>query len=454
MSPTATNAESAPILRRPLKLLGGLNRFVEGFVPSECMSDPNRARRARLVAHFGVQGAIFGPAYAIFYLLIGHYWGAGIICVCSIVFAAIPSFLRRTGRLDRAGHILVGTMAAGFTQLTFVEGGMHGHAVAWLSSVPLCALLVLGHRRAVNWCFVCLAIAGVMAAATIGGVDLTPAYDPRWTSLVDSAGNVGLIVFLFALGLVFDVSRRRAFRQMQESRDELATSNEKLARLNNEKTEFLGIAAHDLRNPLSSIIGFAELLSLEPEQRVNEMARDISIGGRRMLTLINDLLDANAIEQGIHGSRIERCDLAALTQQCLGAHRPAAEAKRISVEFAADGPRWVHADRKATAQILDNLLSNAVKYSPLGGTVRVSIESQSEWCEWAVRDQGQGISAEDQARLFQKFTRLTARPTAGESSVGLGLSIVKRLAEAMRGSVACQSQPGQGATFSLRLPAA
>lgn len=454
MSQTATNAERAPILRAPLRVLGGLNRFVEGFVPAACASDPNLARRARLVAHFGVQGAIFGPAYAIFYLLIGHYWGTGIICVCSVVFAAIPGFLRRTGRLDRAGHVLVGTMTTGFTLLMFVEGGMHGHAVAWLSAVPLCALLVLGQRRAVKWCFACIAIAGGMALATLSGMDFTPLYDPRWTDLVDSAGNVGLIVFLFVLGLVFDVSRRRAFKRMQQSRDELATTNEKLARLNNEKTEFLGIAAHDLRNPLSSIIGFSELLALEPERRVQEMARDISTGGRRMLTLINDLLDANAIEQGVHGTRIERCDLSALTSQCVGRHRPAAEAKRITIEFAADGPRWVHADPKSTAQILDNLLSNAVKYSPLDSAVHVRIESGGEWCEWAVRDHGQGISAGDQARLFQKFTRVGTRPTGGESSVGLGLSIVKRLAETMRGSVACESQPGEGATFILRLPAA
>ena len=424
---------------------------MESFVPASCNRDPNHARRARLVAHFGVQGAIFGPAYAIFYGFIGHYWGSAVIVACSFVFAAMPLLLKRTARLDLTGHVLVGTMASGFTVLTLIEGGLHGHAIAWLASVPLCALLVIGQRGATGWSVACVLIAGTIAIATVLGLQLTPYYDPKWGDLVEAAGNLGLIVFLFALGLVFEVSRRRAQERTEESLTELAESNEKLTALNNEKTEFLGMAAHDLRNPLSVIIGFAELLALERESRIVDMARDIGKGGARMLALVNDLLDANAIEAGTYARRLERCDLSALTRQCLDGHHAAAERKHISLIWSEGGTYWVQADPKAALQILDNLLSNALKYSPFEREIHIRIEEHPEWCEWAVQDSGPGISEEEQKLLFRKHTKLSARPTGGEPSVGLGLSIVKRLAEAMQGEITCHSKLGVGSTFALRL---
>jgi signal transduction histidine kinase len=427
------------------------NEFVESFVPASCVRDPNHARRARLVAHFGVQGAIFGPAYAIFYAFIGHFWGSAVIVACSAVFAGMPLLLKRTARLDLTGQVLVGTMAVGFTVLTLIEGGLHGHAIAWLASVPLCALLVIGQRGATVWSIACVLIAGTIAIAAVFGFHLTPFFDPKWTDLVEAAGNLGLIVFLFALGLVFEVSRRRAQERTEESLTELAESNGKLTTLNNEKTEFLGMAAHDLRNPLSVIIGYSELLCLEREQRIVQMAKDIGKGGARMLALVNDLLDANAIEEGTYARKLERCDLSALTRLCMDGHLPAAERKRISLHWEQDGSHWVQADPKAALQILDNLLSNALKYSPFEREIHIRIQERPEWCEWAVQDHGPGISADEQQLLFRKHTRLSAKPTGGEPSVGLGLSIVKRLAETMQGEIGCQSTLGEGSTFILRL---
>ena len=103
-------------------------------------------------------------------------------------------------------------------------------------------------------------------------------------------------------------------------------------------------------------------------------------------------------------------------------------------------------------QILDNLVSNAVKYSPPNTTVQVHTLPEKDFILVAVRDEGPGISEEDHKKMFGKFTRLSARPTGGESSTGLGLSIVKKLAEAMSGTIHCHSVLGAGATFTLRLP--
>jgi len=452
--PPPAKARSRLLPAPVLAVLERLNHYVESFVPAACARDPDLARRARLVAHFGVQGSIFGPAYAIFYVLIGHHWGALIITVCSLVFAAVPGLLRRSENLNRTGHLLVGTMAAGFTLLTLIEGGLHGHAIAWLAAVPLCALLVLGRRRAIWWSAASVVIATAISLATVWGWHVQPFYDAKWLDLVEAAGNIGLIVFLFMLGLVFEVSRRRAFGRMQDSLDEQVALNEKLAHLNNEKTEFLGMAAHDLRNPLSVIIGFADLLTFEKDPRVVKMAQDIRKGGSRMLSLVNDLLDSNAIEEGAYARELERTDLAALTQQCISSQHASSERKRIGVQLICTGPCWAMVDPKAALQVFDNLVSNALKYSPLDSVVHIHLHADGEWCEWSVENPGQGITAEDRQRLFQKHAKLSARPTGGEQSVGLGLSIVKRLVEAMQGTIACESEPGVSTTFSVRLRAA
>ena len=434
-----------------VRLIGQFDRAVNYFIPENCQHDPDRSRRARLIAHFGIQGTIFGAAYAIFYTLIGHFRGAEVIVVCSAIFAVVPCLLRRTGNIGLTGHLVVGTMAGGFTQLTLIEGGIHSHAVAWLASVPLCALLILGTRPAAVWTGVCFLIGSAISLLTLTGLELAPLYDPQWRDLIDAAGNLGLILFLFTLGLVFEVSRATAFERMRASMDELAASNEELAHLNNEKTEFLGMAAHDLRNPLTAVIGFADLLQMDPSPRTASSAAHIASAGRRMLELIKDLLDANAIEAGVYASNIEPHDLRALVEAGLQHHHSASERKQIPLVLEEGSPCWAQTDRKAALQIIDNLVSNALKYSPSGSQVTLQVREVNDWVEFAVHDQGPGIGEADQKKLFQKHTKLTARPTGGESSVGLGLSIVKRLAEAMGGSVGCQSQLGTGSTFYLRL---
>jgi two-component system, sensor histidine kinase LadS len=227
-------------------------------------------------------------------------------------------------------------------------------------------------------------------------------------------------------------------------------SNEELAHLNNDKTEFLGIAAHDLRNPLSIVIGFADMLQMGQVHSTVKCGKEIGQAGRRMMDLINDLLDANAIEEGRYAGELEPNDLRLLLKTNVQQAQAASTRKQIALDFL-DGPQcWAYADRKATFQIFDNLISNALKYSPSGSRVTLSLESVGAWVEFSIKDQGPGVSEDDQKKMFRKHTRLSAQPTGGESSVGLGLSIVKRLAEAMGGGVACQSSFGHGATFIVR----
>lgn len=445
---------SQGFLQRFFALLGWKSTaLIDRVIPGEFLADPERGRRARLIARFGVLGSFFGFAYAAFYLLIGHYWGAGIIVLCSTSVGAMPVVMRWKKSAELAGNYLVLTLTLGFGGLCFVEGGLRGHAIAWLVTVPLCALLLAGRNSARVWAAVALFAASLVAGLDLAGIKLPITYDAKWHSIVSTAGYMGLILFMFILGLVFESGRVEALAKMQAALAELGSSNERLVHLNNEKNEFLGIAAHDLKNPLTVIMGSAELLKqAEEPARIEKLTGVIASAAKRMRDLINNLLDANAIEQGRFTSLREPCNMRALLEESVQHNQPAATRKEIAFRIGTSEGLWAKGDRAAILQILDNLISNALKYSPPNTTVHLHTLPEAENVLLKIRDEGPGISEEDQKKLFQKFSRLSARPTAGESSTGLGLSIVKRLAEAMCGSIHCHSEAGSGATFTLRLP--
>jgi signal transduction histidine kinase len=436
------------------KIPHALTGIVDLPIPPELLTDPERARRARLITRFGVLGSLFGMTYATFYLLIGHKWGCVIILICSLCVATMPMLMRWRKSAEAAGNFLALTLTLGFTGLCCCEGGLEGHAIAWLVTVPLCALLLAGRKSAQWWAVIAFFAASVIAGLALAGIKLPVTYAPEWHSIVSAAGYLGLILFLFILGLIFEVGRSRAFAKMQDALTELAASNGRLVHLNNEKNEFLGIAAHDLKNPLTVIVGSAELMTMTKEPgKVDKLANTIMMAATRMRNLVTDLLDANAIEQGKFISKLEPCDARGLVEESVENNQPTAAKKGIAIKIAASAGLWARADRAAALQILDNLVSNALKYSPPNTTIQLQTLPEAGSILIAVRDEGPGISEDDQKRLFQKFTRLSARPTGGESSTGLGLSIVKRLAEAMSGTIECNSVIGFGATFTLRLPA-
>jgi signal transduction histidine kinase len=247
-------------------------------------------------------------------------------------------------------------------------------------------------------------------------------------------------------------------REIEITNTQLQEQNVKLERLNAQKNDFLGMAAHDLKNPLTSIRDLAQALesgSLSPRD-AQEFSGLIHTSANRMFALIKDLLDTNAIEQG--GMKVvpELFDMNILVQNVCTTHRRHADSKSITFEFSQDPPEqaiFCFADPSLTLQVIDNLISNAVKYSPMEKRVLVKVVRQPvRFVRVEIQDEGEGLSEEDQQKLFGRFVKLSARPTAGEHSTGLGLSIAKNLVEMMNGRIWCESKQGSGATFILELP--
>ena len=250
---------------------------------------------------------------------------------------------------------------------------------------------------------------------------------------------------------------------------ELKHARERLREMNEEKNEFMGIAAHDLRNPLGAITGYAEIIleeaaSLQPSpaeqfdrarKEMTECASRINATSRRMAEMVQNLLDANRIERGEMQLNLAPTDLGPALNSVVETQRPHATAKQQTIHLEVPAtPTMALVDASVTVQVLENLVSNAVKYSPPGKNIFVRLLHSAESVRCEVLDEGPGLSAEDQKKLFGKFARLSAKPTGGEHSTGLGLSIVKKMVEAMNGKVWCESEPGKGATFIVELPAA
>lgn len=236
----------------------------------------------------------------------------------------------------------------------------------------------------------------------------------------------------------------------------LKSARDRLKRLAEDKDELLGILAHDLRNAIGSVHMTAQVLgerlTTAGDTRLAGMNDNILSATSKTLAFLKEFLaNANA-DRGLAVGR-EPVRVCETVRQIVQGHESAAERKEIRlVAETGSSDLVVSADHAALGQVLDNLVSNALKFSPSGKTVRVSVRDAGGQVDLVVKDEGPGFTEEDRRLMFGRYRRLSARPTAGEPSTGLGLSIVKRLVEGMGGELICDSVPGAGAVFIVRLP--
>jgi signal transduction histidine kinase len=239
-------------------------------------------------------------------------------------------------------------------------------------------------------------------------------------------------------------------------KDEIEKKNAELRRLNDLKNTFLGIAAHDLRNPVGLVQMIADSIIQSGDKMAPETRRELiaEVGGlcRHALALLNDLLDVAQIESGVLEIKPASLDPAVILRETAERHGRLATPKGTRIEAEPPPPGAMRADPLRLRQVLDNLVSNAVKYSPPGSTVRIRAKREGAGWRVEVTDQGPGLTEEDRQRLFQDFARLSAKPTGGEKSTGLGLAITRRMVEAHGGKIGVDSRPGAGATFFFTLP--
>ncbi|MBS1978760.1 MAG: tetratricopeptide repeat-containing sensor histidine kinase [Bacteroidetes bacterium] len=234
----------------------------------------------------------------------------------------------------------------------------------------------------------------------------------------------------------------------------LSQANTTLDAINHEKDALMNIVAHDLKSPLSRIQGLTQLLEIEGKSMSSsqqEYIDHIRNSTKAGLDLITNLLDVHALEQSADVPKPGAFSLGQLIAEKIQLFGPAAEAKQITLDSKCEAKGLFAGSQEYIGRILDNLMSNAVKFTPLGTAVKVSGSWIDPYLIISVSDSGPGFSAQDREMMFRKFKRLSARPTAGESSNGLGLAIVKTLVDRLNGSIDLETSPA-GSKFIVRIP--
>jgi signal transduction histidine kinase len=241
----------------------------------------------------------------------------------------------------------------------------------------------------------------------------------------------------------------KAYLDIQSQKLMIEAQNQELLELNNEKNHIIGIVAHDLRNPLTSSLTMLGVLKSFPDNMDEDQVKCVEVISNalnRMNDMITRILDIKAIESKSNNMKLEQVRLKRVLRQVETQFSDQIRNKNLSLEIDAEDLVG-KADYQYTIQVFENLLSNAIKFSPPGKKIFVRLYQKDGRPRLEIADQGPGISKEEMKKLFLKYQTLSNKPTGGEKSTGLGLSIVKKYVEAMHGSVWCKSEPGEGSIF-------
>jgi two-component system sensor histidine kinase/response regulator len=296
-------------------------------------------------------------------------------------------------------------------------------------------------------CEVCRQLKANPSLSDIPVIFLSAADDKELIVRALNAGGIDYITKPFNHAEL--ISRVRTQLALKSARD-------RLAQLAEDKDELIGILTHDLKNHIGGVSMSAKLLCQQVEKfhdgKVTLLSDNILRSSEQLLAFVKEFLANAATDYGfvLHPVAVNPVEIAArLLEQSQEL------ARRKKLKFQTDFPPAglsALADPSALSQVLDNLISNALKFSPPDKTIYVSVRAAGKQVECVIRDEGPGFTAEDKVKMFRRYGRLSARPSDGEPSTGLGLSIVHKLVKAMNGELACESTPGNGAIFTVRLP--
>lgn len=242
--------------------------------------------------------------------------------------------------------------------------------------------------------------------------------------------------------------------EIRKQMRELKEQSQQLEALFHEKQQMLSVVSHDLKGPFNRVFALVQLMSMSQENLTDDQKdylgkiHQIVVDG---LSMVRNLLDNRRLEEKGIDLMPERLNLSVLMNSLVKNTKALAQKKKINLHLEAPPNAWVYTDKLYLNRVFENLLSNALKFSPIDKTIWIKVREEEQDIAISIKDEGPGISPEDQLKLYQKFQRLSARPTSGESSTGLGLSIAKSFLDKIGGTITCTSQLGQGAEFCVRL---
>jgi len=262
-----------------------------------------------------------------------------------------------------------------------------------------------------------------------------------------------IIIIVLALVYVLYRIKAKSTDSLLGQQKIIEETNEKLLSLNEEKNNLIQVLAHDLRSPLANILNGSQIIQSREEftEEGEKILGFILDSSEKMRSLIDKILDVDAIEAGRHNVKNEVFEVSEVIQEVVNQNKRKAENKQINIAVNTAKGLNIKADKVYTGQVIENLLTNAIKYSAIASEVGITTESTKDMVKISVQDQGPGLTKDDEKKIFKKYQHLSATPTKGEESIGLGLSIVKLFTERMGGNVSYDTKIGEGTTFHVYL---
>jgi signal transduction histidine kinase len=266
---------------------------------------------------------------------------------------------------------------------------------------------------------------------------------------------IGFLLMIAIAAAILFVVKRRANRQLQATNQLIVRQNERLSELNYEKNSLISIVSHDLSTPFASISMWQQLLqneqdnlSISQKKALDRIAQATKYGEN----LIRHILDVEKAQTNQQKMQLENLDMRIFVETVIDEFGAAAARKDIRLHLdCPDRAVYFLSDRQLLGRMLENLLSNAIKYTATGKNVFLSVSEEKDAMSIRIRDEGVGIPPEELPHLFAKYSKISSRPTGGESSTGLGLAIVKRICEELNGQISCESAQGIGSVFTVVL---
>lgn len=438
-------------------------KLIDFFIHPGHFKSPNALRRARLFVRACLLTSLFSNSYIWLSSLFSFDRGIYLMVFNVLGFLILPFFAKTKTPISWLGNLYVLIGASAVFILTYYSGGMWSAIYPWIAFIPILALLVVNKLSGYIWGGISLSAMLIFGVLAYQEVELPIEYNPDMKTIWYITVLPGLLLIILLIGFVFESIQSKALSELQNKnellkiqKETIAAQSSKLEQLIDDKDQIIRILAHDLNNPLSNITSLVNMMreqqDSDHQQKFIGMIEQSSTNAQ---DLIKKVIEMDASNQKNLNISLETLNVNDAVSKVIELMQGFASKKNIRLILENNSSNHsILADKTYFSLIFENLISNAIKFSDKGKNVIIAIAKKQSNIQIKVVDQGQGIHPNEEAQLFKKFSKISTKPTAGESSTGLGLSLVKRYVELMNGKVWYDGKDNIGATFITEFPLA
>jgi signal transduction histidine kinase len=430
-----------------------VGKLVDWFIHPDYYEDAKALRKARLLVRACLLTSVFSISYVGLSFVFSYDRAIYFTGFNVLGYFALPFLLRTKTPISLVGNLYTTIGAITVLVLTWFSGGMWSAIYPWIIAIPVLALLIDGKTPAIYWTIFSFLWMVAFGVFELNGIKLPVEYNEELRTFWFISILPGLLMIIMVVSFTFESSMLRALNDVEAQKITIEKQSAELEKLIEDKDNIIRILAHDLRNPLANISVLTKLLEKEVKSEgPKELIDMIGSASSNAQVLVKHVLEMATLEYRDGGIKLLPTNIPTVVNEVVQSFKQASEIKGISIRTGDfDKYSMVMADLTYLRLVLENLVSNAVKYSPAGKEINLSMADTNQKLQIRVRDYGAGIPVDEEDRLFKKFSRLSVQPTAGESSNGLGLSLVKRYMELMNGKVWFERPEDGGSIFAIEL---